>query len=322
MAHEATAPERVRNVVLVGHTGSGKTTLVEALLAATGAVSRPGSVAGRHDGHRLRRAGPQAAPVGVGRGGQLPSTPGIKLNLIDTPGHPDYVGELRAGLRAADAALFVVSAVDGLDGATALLWDECASVGMPRAVVVTKLDQPRADFEESVAVCQRVFGEGVVPLYLPLHDEGAAGADSDPVAGLIGLLSLQVYDYSGRTAAPQARDADPEHRELVEGTRSDLIEAIIQESEDDALMDRYLGGEEVGLEILVPDLERAVVARLVLPGAAGGRRRPAWACTSCWRSSPRASPRRWSTRCPRSPARTATRAARSAATRTARWSPR
>ena len=93
---------------------------------------------------------------------------GVKINLLDTPGYADFVGELRAGLRAADAALFVVSAVDGVDAATAALWEECAAVGMPRAVVVTRLDHPRADFDETVAVCQRVFGDGVLPLYLPM----------------------------------------------------------------------------------------------------------------------------------------------------------
>jgi elongation factor G len=139
MAHEATAPERVRNVVLVGHTGGGKTTLVEALLAATGAISRPGSV---QDGTTVTDFDEQARKQHRSVSVAVASCEhaGVKLNLIDTPGHPDYVGELRAGLRAADAALFVVSAVDGLDGATALLWDECASIGMPRAVVVTKLD--------------------------------------------------------------------------------------------------------------------------------------------------------------------------------------
>ena len=131
---------------------------------------------------------------------------------------------------------------------------------MPRAVVVTKLDQPRADFEESVAVCQRVFGEGVVPLYLPLHEAGS-NADADDVVGVIGLLSQQVYDYSAgaarrRASAPSGRR--PRARGADRGTAPDLIEAIIQESEDDALMDRYLGGEEVGLDILIPDLERAV----------------------------------------------------------------
>lgn len=260
MAHEATSPQRVRNVVLVGHAGAGKTTLAESLLLATGAITRAGSV---QEGTTVTDFDEQARAQHRSVGVAVASCElgGIKINLIDTPGHPDYVGELRAGLRAADAALFVVSAVDGLDGATALLWDECASVGMPRAVVVTKLDQPRADFEESVAVCQRVFGEGVVPLYLPLHDEGPS--DVDTVAGVIGLLSLQLFDYS--TGTRSARDADPEHAELVEGRRSDLIEAIIQESEDDALMDRYLAGEQVGSDILVPDLERAVARGAFYP---------------------------------------------------------
>ncbi len=255
MAHEASTTQQVRNVVLVGHTGAGKTTLAEALLLATGAVNRAGTV---QDGTTVTDFDDQARKQhrSVGLAVAACEHAGVKINLVDTPGHPDFVGELRAGLRAADAALFVVSAVDGLDGATALLWDECASVGMPRAVVVTKIDQPRADFEESVAVCQRVFGEGVVPLYLPLHDQGATAADDDTVAGLIGLLSLRLFDYTG--GARREREADPEHRELVDGRRADLIEAIIQESEDDALMERYLGGEEVGLDILVPDLERAV----------------------------------------------------------------
>src|SRR5207245_8648789 len=106
---------------------------------------------------------------------------GVKVNLLDTPGYADFVGDLRAGLRAADAALFVVSAADGVDGSTRLLWEECAAVGMPRAVVVTRLDHQRADFEETVAICQRVFGEGVLPVYLTL-----AGDDGAP-AGLIGL---------------------------------------------------------------------------------------------------------------------------------------
>ena len=106
------------------------------------------------------------------------STTGVKVNLLDTPGYADFVGELRAGLRAADAALFVVSAVDGVDAATVSLWEECAAVGMPRAVVITRLDHQRADFDESVAVCQRVFGDDVLPLYLPLH-----GDDGEPWPG-------------------------------------------------------------------------------------------------------------------------------------------
>jgi elongation factor G len=173
-APAAERPDDIRNVVLVGHSGAGKTTLAEALLVATGTISRAGRVEDGttvtdHDdaAHRQQRS------VGLALAPFMHA--GIKVNLLDVPGYADFVGELRAGLRAADAALFVISAVDGVDGATRMIWEECAAVGMPRAVVVTKLDQARADFEESVAVCQRVFGEGVMPLYLPARTRASPG---------------------------------------------------------------------------------------------------------------------------------------------------
>ncbi|HTY73866.1 MAG TPA: GTP-binding protein, partial [Actinomycetes bacterium] len=245
----ADRPERIRNVVLVGHTGAGKTTLIEALLVATGTISRAGRV---EDGTTVSDF--DEAEQRQQRSVSLAIAPlehdGTKVNLLDTPGYADFVGDLRAGLRAADAALFVVSAVDGIDGSTRLLWEECAAVGMPRAVVVTKLDKERADFDETVAVCQRVFGDGVLPLYLPL------AADDGTPAGLIGLLSQQVYDYSdGRRTQ---RDPDPEHLPLIEGARNALIEGIIAESEDETLMDRYLSGEAIDVEVLIEDLEKAV----------------------------------------------------------------
>jgi elongation factor G len=269
-------PRSVRNVVLVGHSGAGKTTLVEALLVATGTISRAGSVV---DGTTVCDADPAA--VRQQRSVTLALAPvlhrGVKINLLDTPGYADFVGELRAGLRAADAALFVVSAVDGVDASTIALWDECARVGMPRAVVVTRLDHPRADFDEAVAICQRVFGEGVLPLYLPLHDvdENAppstgpssladlvSGITGEPtrVAGLIGLVTQQIYDYSAATKVlePVLREADEEHVEFIEEQRNSLIEGIIAESEDETLMDRYLGGEELDPSVLIADLETAV----------------------------------------------------------------
>jgi elongation factor G len=242
-------PDRIRNVVLIGHAAAGKTLLLESLLAGTGAVQRAGRI---EDGttvsdheeveHRLGRS--VALSVASTKSG------GVRLNFIDTPGHADFVGEVRAGLRAADAALFVVSAVDGVDGTTRMLWEECAGVGMPRAVVVTHLDQQRGDFDTALAICQRVFGEGVQPLYLPLLD------DAEVPAGLIGLLSQQVHDHSsGRT---EIRDGDPGHREGIETQRSALIEGIIQESEDDSLLDRWLEGEQIPLDTLISDLETAV----------------------------------------------------------------
>ncbi|MCU0265248.1 MAG: elongation factor G-like protein EF-G2 [Actinomycetia bacterium] len=248
-ASAADQAAHIRNVVLVGHTGAGKTTLVEALLVATGTIPRAGRV---EDGTTVSDF--DEAEVRQQRSVSLAVAPletqGVKVNLLDTPGYADFVGDLRAGLRAADAALFVVSAVDGVDGSTQLLWEECAAVGMPRAVVITKLDHQRADFDETVAVCQRVFGEGVLPLYLPLADDNGAAA------GLIGLLSQQVYDHSSGQRVTRAPDA--EHLPLIEGARNALIEGIIAESEDETLMDRYLGGEDIDLATLVADLEKAV----------------------------------------------------------------
>jgi elongation factor G len=262
----AQAPAKVRNVVLVGHSGAGKTALAEALLAASGAISRAGRV---EDGttvtdfdeaevRQQRSVSLALAPLTYPFGGDE-----VKINLLDAPGYADFVGDLRAGLRAADAALFVVSAADGIDGTTQMLWDECAAVGLPRAVVVSKVDSARADFEAMVEICQRTFGDGVLPLYLPMHtDDGGVG-------GLLGLLTQTVADYS--TGARVERAPDPEHVPLIADARNALIEGIIAESEDESLMDRYLAGEEIDTKVLVDDLEKAVARGSfypVLPTAA------------------------------------------------------
>ena len=181
-------------MVLVGHSGSGKTSLVEALLAATGTIQRQGSI---EEGTTVSDF--DEVEIRQQRSVNLTLAPlvhnGIKVNLLDTPGYADFTGDLRAGLRAADSALFAVSATDGIDGLTRMLWEECAAVGMPRAVVITKIDHQRAEFDATLAACRDAFGDAVAPLYLPV------GA---PVDGLIGLLSQKLYSYSGGTG-PRAR---------------------------------------------------------------------------------------------------------------------
>jgi elongation factor G len=244
----------IRNVVLVGHSGSGKTTLAEALLLHTGTLARAGRVeegttASDFDEVEIRQK----------RSVNLTLTPfvsdGITVNLLDTPGYADFTGDLRAGLRAADCALFVVAATDGIDGVTRLLWDECAAVGMPRAVVITKIDHGRADFATVLAECQDAFGEGVLPLYLPVP--GAGNSGNGGASGLIGLLSETLYDYSSgsRTASPAGGAAGAEE---LAPARDSLIEGIITESEDETLMERYLSGETVPTDVLIADLETAV----------------------------------------------------------------
>jgi elongation factor G len=244
----APAAGQVRNVVLVGHSGAGKTSLVEALLAATGTIQRPGSI---EEGTTVSDF--DEVEIRQQRSVNLTLAPvihnGIKVNLLDTPGYADFTGDLRAGLRAADSALFAVSACDGIDGVTRMLWDECAAVGMPRAVVITKIDHQRADYEATLAACREAFGDSVAPLYLP----------TAPLAGggLLGLLSQRMFSYA---ADGTRTEADPSAADLdrLEGPRGDLIEGIITESEDETLMDRYLSGEEIDPKVLIDDLEKAV----------------------------------------------------------------
>jgi elongation factor G len=251
-----TDPGDVRNVALVGHSGAGKTTLVEALLAHTGTIPRAGRV---EDGSTVSDY--DEVEVRQQRSVNLVLAPlvhaGIKVNLLDTPGYADFTGDLRAGLRAADAALFAVSAADGVDGLTRMLWDECASVGMPRAVVITKIDHQRGNFDEALAACREAFGDSVAPLYLPV------GGEDGGTRGLIGLLSQRFYDYSASERSE--RDPDPSYADRMEELRSSLIEGIIQESEDETLMDRYLSGEEIDPKVLIEDLEKAVALGSFFP---------------------------------------------------------
>jgi elongation factor G len=241
-APAADGPGVIRNVVVVGPSGAGKTTLLEALLVAAGVLSRPGTVADGttvcdYDDAEIR----QQRSVGLAL---APLThAGVKINLIDTPGYADFVGELRAGLRAADCALFVIAANEGVDEPTKSLWAECDQVGMPRAVVVTKLDHARADYPNTLAAAQAAFGGKVLPLYLP------AGPGADHTGGLLELLSPEAPDPAGR----------------VDEHRGALLEGIIEESEDESLMDRYLAGEDIDPAVLTADLEKAVARGSFFP---------------------------------------------------------
>src|SRR5262249_40020804 len=191
-AAPADQPGGVRNVVLVGHSGAGKTTLVEALLNATGTIQREGRV---EDGSTVSDF--DEVEIRQQRSVNLTLVPftyeGVKVNLLDTPGYADFTGDLRAGLRAADAALFTVSAAEGVDGLTRMLWEGCAAAGPPSAVVTPKIAHQVGVFAEAPAACRAAFGDSVAPLYLPVAD-GQGG-----VQGLIGLLSQRFYDYSSGT---------------------------------------------------------------------------------------------------------------------------
>ncbi|HEX6758253.1 MAG TPA: elongation factor G-like protein EF-G2 [Propionibacteriaceae bacterium] len=237
--HGPQSPEQIRNVVLVGPAGVGKSTLFERLIAAR--------VPGRHQrGEPAPSQSLGAASIASGD---------VVINLLDSPGNPDFVGEVRAGLRAADAVLFVVSASDEIDDATRMLWRECETTNMPRAIAVTKLEQSRADFDETIARCRRVFGD-VQPVGAPLIEDGH-------VTGAINLLRRTVTDY--RSGEPTSREADEAEAAIIEEHWDPLIESIIEESEDETLLDRHLSGEPIDLDIVLPDLRAAIATGRFFP---------------------------------------------------------
>ena len=179
---------------------------------------------------------------------------------------------------------------------------------MPRAVAITRLDHPRADFDETVALCQRVFGEAVLPLYLPmLGDDGRrqplllrrARSAAD-------LITQRVFDYT-EGYPPAVREPDPEHLPAIADARNELIEGIIAESEDETLMERYLGGEEIDADDAHRGPGEGRRPGHVLPGGTGLRVDPARPrCPA--RAADRAPSRhRSSTTCPPSPRWTARR---------------
>ena len=241
VASQIQGPEDLRNVVLVGSSGSGKTTLFQNLLRARIPDYRP-------DKEDPERGGALTLASVVNHHDTADGD--VVINLLDAPGHPDFAGELRAGLRAADGAIFVISAADGLDPITTSLWAECASTGMPRAIVITKLDTDKADFNTTLDAITTAFGSGTHPAYLPLED-----ADGQ-VIGNMSLLTGHVHDYSSGSRV--TTDADEAQRALIENFRTDYVESIITESEDDALLEHYFNGDELNNDQVVEALLSAM----------------------------------------------------------------
>ena len=219
----------IRNVLLAGHGGAGKTTLMEATLFAAGAITRMGSV---EDGNTVSDHDPEEIRKGISVSLALaPVESGnVKINLLDAPGYADFVGDLHSAIGAVDAVVIVVSAVDGVEVQTEVAWELAAQAGLPRAIVINKLDRERASFERTLDELVKAFGTQVAPIQFPIGEE-------HEFAGLADLLSGKAYRYG---SGPKGDEGDwPEDiHAKADPFREKLTEAVAEA--DDALLERYL----------------------------------------------------------------------------------
>ena len=262
MPHDPTA---IRNVALVGHHGAGKTTLAEALLAATGSIARRGSV---EKGSTVMDFEPEevARQLSISTSLAPFTVNGVKVNLLDTPGYADFAGEMVTALANVDLAVIVVSATDGVQAQTEDAWRAAARLGVPRVIVINKLDRERADFDRTLAEIRASFGAGVAPVELPI------GHETD-FHGVIDLLDDTATHYDVRAGAtaidgtvPPAGHEGPIPDDLVDeehAVHEQLVEGIVVG--DDDLMERYLDGETIDYAELEKSLAGGVASASVFP---------------------------------------------------------
>jgi elongation factor G len=240
------AADRIRNVALVGHRGSGKTSLHEALLFQAGAVKRLGSVA---DGtttsdsetdEKARQMSLQAALNSF-------EWQERRVNLLDTPGDPSFVADALSALRVCESAIFVVNAVMGVEVQTTRLWRRAAELDLARLVFVNMLDRERADFFRTLDGLKSAFGPHVVATEIPIGSE-------HEVSGVIDLIDMRAYQYVGNSRDNCTEIPIPEEQlAQAKGFREKLMDEVAENS--DALMERYLEGEEISHEEIVTALK-------------------------------------------------------------------
>jgi elongation factor G len=238
--------DRIRNVALVGHRGSGKTALHEALLFEAGVVTRLGSVT---DGTTVSDHDPdeQARQMSISANLNTLEWDGRRINLIDTPGDPSFIADALGALRVCESAVFVVNAVMGVEVSTSRLWQRAADLDLARMIFVNMLDRERADFFRALEQLKASFGPHVVATEIPI------GREQD-VRGVIDLVDMKAYEYESADRDNCREIAIPEDLQaLAEEYREKLMDEVAEVS--DALMERYLEGEPISHEEIVTALK-------------------------------------------------------------------
>jgi len=255
--------DRIRNVALVGHRGSGKTSLHEALLFQAGAINRLGSIT---DGSTVSDSDPdeQARQMTISANLNSFDWDDRKINLIDTPGEPSFIADALGAMRVCESAIFVVNAVMGVEVGTGRLWDRANELDLARLIFVNMLDRERADFFRTLEQLKATFGRHVVATEIPI------GSEHD-VRGLIDLVDMKAYEYS--SGVPATRDncseipVPADMVELAEQYREMLMDEVAEVS--DTLMERYLEGEEISHEEIVTALKEGTNHGGIFPVTCG-----------------------------------------------------
>jgi elongation factor G len=262
MAHES--PKRIRNVALLGHRGSGKTSVNEALLFTAGAVNRLGSVA---DGTTVSDSAvdEKAREMSISAGLSSFRWDDRKINLIDTPGDPSFVADALCALRVCEGAVFVVNGVMGAEVTTTRLWERASELGLSRILFVNMLDRERADFFRSLDSLKQAFGPHVVATEIPIGSE-------HELEGLVDLIDMKAYRYDGDGRENCTEIPIPDElADRAQEMREKLMDEVAEVS--DELMERYLEGEEISHEETVNALKTGVTEGKLFPVTCGAATR-------------------------------------------------
>jgi elongation factor G len=262
MAHES--PKRIRNVALVGHRGSGKTSVHEALLFTAGAVNRLGSVA---DGTTVSDSASdeKTREMSISAGLSSFRWEDRKINLIDTPGEPSFVADALCALRVCEGAVFVVNGVMGVEVTASRLWERASDLGLARILFVNMLDRERADFFRSLDSLKQAFGQHVVATEIPI------GAEHE-LEGLVDLIDMKAYRYDGDGRENCSEIPIPDAlADRAQEMREKLMDEVAEVS--DELMERYLEGEEISHDETVAALKTGVTGGKLFPVTCGAATR-------------------------------------------------
>ncbi|MEX0893639.1 MAG: GTP-binding protein, partial [Gemmatimonadota bacterium] len=255
----------IRNVVVLGHGGSGKSTLVDACCFATGTSRRHGSV---KDGTALTMYTEEEIAHGI----SMQVTPafadwhGVKVNLLDTPGYLDFTGETLAATRVADGAAIVLGATAGVEVGTEKVWEYCIERDIPRFFFVSMMDKDHADFDKAVDEIKRHMSDHAVVAELPIGQ----GAD---FRGIVNLFTGKAHLFKPGTVTGEYEEGDvpPELQERADALRTELFESIA--TTDDTLLERYLEGGEIGTDEALRAMEFAMLDGKLFPVFCGAAER-------------------------------------------------